>query len=133
MRVGLVFVIASVVLLTVCFIYQSYGETVYFLVGEIDPNYNSSYVLPLTDVNDIAHARDLVKRPDIVLEPYVVAKIECGADGINRNYHSPMKAFWNWHVMEFNDFSETGGPDSHSALVQNDCQGWMDDTDGYIG
>lgn len=132
MRGKSLLVLAIVLLSVVCFIPRSYGETVYFVVGEINPNHNSSYVLPLTDSNDIAHARDLVKRPDIVLEPYVVAKIECGADWINKNYNSPMKAPWNWHVTEFNDFSETGGPDGHPALVQNDCQGWMDDTDGYI-
>ena len=55
------FVIASVILLAVCFTSLSYGETVYFVVGEIDPNYNSSYVLPLTDDYNIAHARDLIK------------------------------------------------------------------------
>lgn len=132
MRGKSLLVIAGVILLTVCFIYQSYGETVYFVVGETDPNHNDSYVLPLTDANDIAYARELIKWPDIVLEPFVVAKIECGADWINRNYVSPMKAPWNWHVTEFNDFSETGGPYGHPAFVQNDCPGWMVDTDGYI-
>jgi len=38
------------------------GETVYFLVAEANtPAHGDSYVLPLTEPNDIAHARDLVK------------------------------------------------------------------------
>jgi hypothetical protein len=36
------------------------GDTVYFLVGEINPYYNDCYVLPLDEPSDIAHARDLI-------------------------------------------------------------------------
>jgi len=56
--------LATIFLLTACFISRSYGETIYFIVGEIDPNYNSSYVLPLTDANAIAAARFLIEDPD---------------------------------------------------------------------
>ena len=45
----------SLFLLVSCLRDQVYGQTVYFLVGEISPSHNDSYVLLLSDPCDIAH------------------------------------------------------------------------------
>ena len=60
------------------------AETVYFLVAE-QPGYEShldSYVLPLSDPADIAHARDLIAFGPGIGGTIAVAKIAAGANGI---------------------------------------------------
>jgi hypothetical protein len=91
------------------------GETVYFVVGEINPVRNDSYVLPLTDPNDIAHARALLEFGPEIGNPLIVAYIECCSCGSNRDYLSPQKPSWSWSVAEFVEFTDT--PDE-------DLDGW---------
>ena len=110
------------------------GEVVYFLVGETTPYHNDSYVLPLSDANEIAGARNLISG-GMGFATRVVADIAAGTDGINRNFVSPMKAPWNWHVINFVSFVEVSPPelDGWPGLVQNDIESWMENTGGQIG
>jgi hypothetical protein len=81
--------------------------TVYFLVADFNPAYRTDcYVLPLTESNDIAHARDLITNGPGVGQPLVVANIACGADNINRNFYSPSMNAWNWHITSFSGFAD---------------------------
>lgn len=112
------------------------GETVYFLVAEANtPVHGDSYVLPLTEPNDIDHARDLIKYGPAAGQPIVIAQIICASDCINRDYLDPNKYFWSWHVMQFVSFVNTTGVilDGWPGLVEDDCAEWVADTGGLIG
>lgn len=111
----------------------SIGETVYFLVA--DEERTESYVLPLSDSNDIAHARDLIEYGPSIGEQIVVAHVACGGDGINRDYMSQTKRAWNWHVTEFDGFADITVEilDAWPSYLLYDCQGWISNTGGSIG
>ncbi len=129
--------LAFVVIVLVLFITAAAsGETVYFLVAEANsPVHGDSYVLPLTEPNDIAHARDLVKLGPSAGEPIVVAQIECSRDCINRDYYAYGKPPFSWHVSDFNNFADSTIEvlDGWPGLVESNCTGWVADTGGYIG
>src|SRR4051794_32201447 len=83
---------------------------VYFLVTEYpgQETHHDSYVLPLEDEAEIAHARDLIARgPTEAGAPIAVAQIASGADGINRDELAPGNPAWNWHVTAFEGFADT--------------------------
>jgi hypothetical protein len=118
-----------------CLISACFGETVYFLVAETSPSHGDSYVLPLTEPNDIAHARDLIKYGPGVGQAIVVARIACEPDCINRNYLAPAKLAWSWHVTGFENFADMTAEilDGWPGFVESDCEGWVSNTGGLIG
>ena len=131
--------VLTVVLALVCLVNQLYGETIYFLVAETTPVHSDSYVLPLTEPSDIAHARDLIKYGSSVGQSIVVAQITCSYDCINRNYldpnhvivdpngsHRTDKRAWSWHVTHFDDFADMTAEilDGWPGLVESDCEGF---------
>ncbi|MGD9645488.1 MAG: PEP-CTERM sorting domain-containing protein [Pirellulales bacterium] len=110
--------------------------TVYFLVAE-RPGFQvhgDSYVLPLDNPADIAAARDIIKQGPVAKAPIVFARIAPGADGINQNLFSPYQT-WSWHVTEFLGFADLGAEiyDGWPTFVEDDVDGWMDNTDGIVG
>ena len=99
-----------------------YAETVYFLVAEISPSRNDSYVLPLEDPCDIAHARKLIEEgpggPNTmatIAAAYIARWDPNDGININRDYLQPGIPAWSWYVVEFLDFGE---------LASVDCDGW---------
>jgi len=81
------------------------AETAYFLVANPDLmliGLSDSYVLPLTDPDDIAVARQLALGGFLI----VVASVTAGADGINRDMLAPGTPPWSWHVVELHAFAE---------------------------
>jgi hypothetical protein len=111
------------------------SETIRFLISEFDaPAHGDSYVLPLSDPDDIAHARQLITMGPGIGAPLVVAKIAKGANGINR---SPLAAGapWSWHVSEFEGFVDSTIEilDGWPTYVESDIDGWIANTNGYIG
>ena len=81
----------------------------YFLVGEIpgrERRYDS-YVLPLEDPADVAHARRLIAEGPAIGRPLVVATATAGADGINGDYVPPDTRLWSWHISDFHAFADT--------------------------
>ena len=81
----------------------------YFLVAEIpgrEHNYDS-YVLPLEDPADVAHARRLIAEGPGIGRPLIVASTTAGADGINGDYVLPDTRLWSWHISEFHSFADT--------------------------
>ena len=82
------------------------AETVYFLVGEKYPSYNDCYVLALSNLADIRHARRIILNPQTTAQ-IVVAVIErSNPDGLNRNYVAEGLPVWSWRVNEFLGFWE---------------------------
>ena len=73
----------------------------YFLVAEVVPQHNDSYILPLTDPDRIRQGRGRLagREPSQI----VVARIARGSgdgDHLNRNLAGTDKAPWSWHVVE---------------------------------
>ena len=99
------------------------GSTVYFQVAEFQLPYyrNDSYVLPLSDPQDIAYARGLIGTgPPIGFSRIVVADIEAGSDGINRDFRAPGAPLWSWHVIEFIGFAD------YTAEILDGCPTYIE-------
>lgn len=120
-------------------------ETVYFVVGEWPGQevYGDSYVVPIDDPLDIQHARDLIALgPEVAGDPIVVAAIEAGADGINRDWLAAGAPEWSWHVTQFEGFAfgTIEILDGYPTYVESDVDGWIENTNqssepevGYVG
>jgi hypothetical protein len=87
------------------------GDTIYFLVSTWpgDENFNhDSYVLPLSQAQDIDYARHLIASGQMGFvdtdRPIVLANCLSGGDGMNRNYVDPTFREWSWHVSQFLKF-----------------------------
>jgi hypothetical protein len=118
---------------------------VYFVVAERPgvEEHGDSFVLPLTDAVDVAHARDLIARgPEAAGAAIVFAEISAGADGVNRDVLAAGEPLWNWHVSRFEGFGDVGLElvDGWPTFVEQDVQGWIantrrseDETFGHIG
>jgi hypothetical protein len=112
------------------------SETIRFLVSEFDkPVHGDSYMLPLSDPDDIAHARQLITKGPGIGAPLVVAKIAKGANGINRSPLAAGAPPWSWHVTEFEGFADSTIEilDGWPTYVESDIDGWIANTNGYIG
>ena len=110
------------------------SETVYFLVSEFPDaiEHGDSFVLPLDQPDDIAHARDLVRRGRAAGRALIDADIVAGADDINRNILVPGKPAWSWHVSQFNDFADISLElvDFTPTMIEEDVQGYINNTGG---
>ena len=122
----------------------SRAGTVLFVVAERPgvEEHHDSFVLPLSQDADIAHARDLIARgPEAAGAPIVFASIVAGADGVNRNTLAPGEPLWHWHVKDFEGFGDFGIEltDGWPTFVESDVQGWIRNTTrtdpavGHIG
>jgi hypothetical protein len=117
---------------------RSDAATTYFLVAERPGQefHHDSFVLPLTESDDISHARDLISRgPDTVGSSIAFAKIAAGSDGINRDLLARDQHEWSWHVTEFEGFGDVGIElvDGTPTLVEDDVPGWLQNTNSSIG
>lgn len=124
---------ALVILLAVAGV--SRAGTVYFLVTERpgQEEHHDSFVLPLSNDDDIAHARDLIARgPDEAGAPLVFADIVAGADNINRDLLKPNRPAWSWHISNFTSFGDGGIElvDGWPTFIEQDVQGWINNTGG---
>ena len=115
---------------------RSAATTTYFLVAEIDPANGDSYIVPISDPTDIAHARRIIQDPDSVAAQILVCSIARGSgygDYVNKDLVGGRT--WSWHVSRFEGFAETtieildGGPTS----VEENFDAWMQLTGGQIG
>ena len=114
------------------------GELVYFQVAELPGHqtHHDSFILPLSDSADIAHARDLISLgPDQAGETIVFADIAAGTDGINRDLLASDQHLWSWHVTQFDGFGDFGIEllDGWPSFVEQDVAGWIQNTKGKIG
>ena len=113
------------------------AETILFLVAELpgEEIHNDSYVVPLNDPADISHARRLIDEGPGIGQLIVHAGIAPGPDGINRNHLAPGKPEWSWHVSEFLGFTDVTAEvlDGRPSQIEQDVQGWINNTNGQIG
>ena len=113
------------------------AQTNYFVVGEFPgrEHYFDSYVLPLSDSSDIAHARALIASHGMISGALVVAGIAPGADGINRNYMASNCPPWSWHVTEFGGFGDYTIEvlDGSPTYVETHLDWWINNTGGAVG
>lgn len=117
----------------------SSGETRWFVVGpepgQKDPR-SLAYVLPLTEADDIDHARALMNG-DADTGMTVVADIAAAGDMTrNRNYlaEGPGAPRWSWEVSSFTNYADITIEiyDGNPQLVEDDLAYWLD-TVGTIG
>jgi hypothetical protein len=126
-----------VVLGTFC-LASARGGLVYFQVAELPGHetHHDSFILPLSDSADIAHARDLISLgPDQAGATIVFADIVAGTDGINRDLLAADQHLWSWHVTQFTGFGDVGIEllDGWPSFVEQDVAGWIQNTGGKIG
>ncbi len=117
-----------------CFCAFTLAAPTYFLVAEPDfaQVHGDSFVLPLTDPDHIAHARDLILRgPEKAGEPIVFAEIGAGSgNGINRDLRDPAESLWNWHVTGVHGFGDMGIEllDGWPTYVAQNRASWFSNT-----
>ncbi len=112
------------------------GDTVYFLVSEITPSHGDSYILPLTDPDQIAQARAIISDAENNAAKIVVAHIApCDhCDYPNRDMLQG-GVRWSWCVTDFEGFAENTIEiyDGWPGFVEDDLDGWIQNTNGTIG
>lgn len=114
-----------------------FGGTKYFLVSVPGVEDSDSYILPLSDPADIAHARALIRNPEDSGGRIVLATIEHGGRSgqyVNRDLLNENRE-WSWHVSEFQGFVDVTIEiyDGSPTLVEEDLHGWFNNTGGVIG
>ena len=124
---------AIVVSVLACAAGVARAGVVHFVVAERPGvvEQGDSFVLPLSNDADIAHARDLIARgPDAAGAPIAFAEISAGPDGVNRDVLAAGEPLWNWHVSAFEGFGDIGIElvDGNPTLVEADVRGWIENT-----
>jgi hypothetical protein len=114
------------------------GGLVYFQVAELPGHvgHDGSFILPLSNPIDIAHARDLISLgPEEAGETIAFADIAAGSDGINRDLLADDQRLWSWHVTQFDGFGDSGIEllDGWPSFVEQDVPTWIKNTGGKIG
>jgi hypothetical protein len=111
----------------------------YFLVAERPGQavHHDSFVVPISDAGQIAHARDLIARgPENAGGSILFATIAAGSgDGVNRDLLSPDLHEWNWHVTNVSGFNDMGIEilDGWPTYVHEHRDTWLNQTGGNIG
>jgi hypothetical protein len=113
------------------------AATIHFVVAERPGEvvHGDSYILPLSDPDDIAHARALLTAEPGTLASIAVANVAAGGDGVNRNWQAPGQPEWSWHVVGFEGFFDFTVEvlDGWPTFVEQDVPGWIANTGGQIG
>jgi hypothetical protein len=106
----------------------------YFVVAE-SPSLGAcvrcdAYLVPLSNPQDIAHARELIDTGGAASAPIVVAEMEAGSDGINRDVLAVGEPLWSWHVTDFVGFVDVTAEifDGWPGFVESDVAGWIENT-----
>ncbi|XGC82381.1 hypothetical protein ACES2L_07815 [Bdellovibrio bacteriovorus] len=93
-------------------------EKNYFLVSTKGPNPEESFVIALTDAQQIHTAREQIQNKD--LEKIIVARIELGHGGFNRAFAAKDKSPYSWSVFYVDAFAD---------FAHIDCDGSPDLTE----
>lgn len=128
-----------------------HARVVYFVVTEIYPLHNDSFMVAITEPSDIEHARDLITKSKKTLATIVVAKIAEGSIDpwgvINEGMYEPSGSGtgslfvsnepieWAWHVSGFIGFADNTIEilDGWPSFVEDDLSGWIANTNSTIG
>jgi hypothetical protein len=116
---------------------EARAEFISFLIAERPGmvTHGDSFVVRLSNPDEIAHARELIARGPDIGGAIILARIAPGADGINRDYLAPGAPPWSWHVTESLGFADSSAElyDGWPTFVERDVPGWMANTGGIIG
>lgn len=91
-------------------------EVVYFKVGEMSPEHNESFILPLTDPAHIAHARALIANPEMDGKLVLATVVAASGTETYKNKDLNSGEVWSWKVSEVEGFADMtieildGGP-----------------------
>ena len=110
-------------------------EVRWFVVSEIDPNRNQSYLLPLTDPETIEEARILVDQgPGNGVGSIASVRIAAGPDGFNRDVLAEGEPLWSWHVTEFLGFADAAIElcDGWPGFIEEDVGAFIRNTQGQV-
>lgn len=108
---------------------------VWFVVAEVNPFRNQSFLLPLTDPADIADARRRIAEGDASgVGSIVSARIAAGGDGFNRDVRQPGQPLWSWRVTQFDGFADSAIElcDGWPGFIEADVHGFIANTGGQI-
>lgn len=94
-----------------------------------------SFVVPIAEPGDILKARELIDLAGTGMGTIVVARIEAGGDGVNRDYLEPGFPSWSWRVVEFVQFADGTIEilDGWPSFIEDDPAAWIQNTQGYLG
>lgn len=111
-------------------------QTVYYLVSENVVNHNDSFILPLSNPEDIAFADKIADGSERTR--IIVGVIQPGSgDGIylNRDLLDPDKRIWSWSVVKFEKFADVTAElyDGWPGYLEENLSDWMVQKDGSIG
>lgn len=125
---------------------QTFAGSVYFRVAEFPGQevHNDSFIISIDeqDTNRLAHARALAdwiagggvpeNSPGATI---VLANMEAGSDGVNRNVNADGEPAWSWHTTEPVDFVDFTIEilDGWPTFVEQDVDSWIANTNGNIG
>jgi len=110
--------------------------TAFFLVAEITPYHNDSYILPLHEAEEIARAEAMLAGRES--SRIVVARIARGSRGDgyrNKNLLDAGKPSWSWHVTRFIGFADVTAEilDGWPGYVEDNLEAWLAGTDSTVG
>ncbi len=113
-----------------------FAETVFFVVSEIAQPCSAcdSYVLPLSEPTDIAHARDLIANGPGIGGTIAMVDAVAGGDGINRNVVASGEPLWSWHVTSFQVFADVAIElcDGTPTFVEANPEAFLANTNGTL-
>jgi hypothetical protein len=103
---------------------------VYFLATETDPHIGESYILPLSDPEDIAEARAIIANKE---KRIILAEISNDPNDnytINKDVLRNKK--WSWHITSFMGFADTSIEilDGWPSYVEEHYEEWVQNTKG---
>lgn len=110
--------------------------TVYYLVSENVVNHNDSFILPLSNPEDISFADKIADGSERAR--IIVGVIQPGSgDGIylNRDLLDPDKRIWSWSVAKFEKFADVTAElyDGWPGYLEENLSDWMVQKNGSIG
>ena len=113
------------------------AQTVFFLVSESAEvcAHCDSFLLPLSDPQDIADARLLIANGSSSgIGSIPVVEVTAGADGVNRDPRAPGEPIWGWHVSGFQGFAEAAIAlcDGWPGLIESDPLVFVANTGGQF-
>jgi hypothetical protein len=113
------------------------------LPGSLDPHGDSFVItIPESETELISHARALVDWVAAGADPLdspgstiLVTEMVAGGDGINRNYLAANEEPWSWRAVGLPSFADNTIEilDGWPTFVEQDVDGWIANTNGYIG
>lgn len=104
-----------------------------------DEKNTQSYVMALdiqTQADLIAQAEKQIQIPWQIgyLPRILVARVGNGSAGLNRDFSSPFKSLWSWHIAEVYRFADFGSQtcDGNPEMLEQMLLGWSPDEQGVI-